>query len=315
MNLKKYYIFALTLLFAIGILAGCQRQSDGQGSVSEPNNQNASEEQIVIDTVHTSEISIDWAGTYHGITPSANTAGIQVQLILEMDGTDTNGFFTLTYEHLESNYVPEIGQFRWSERAGGQSGRFSWNESGNIIRLDIQDWPLYYFVGQGMLIQLDMDGNEITGPLADYYFLTKVESMPHYPIDGEELIITGHTAENSLDWAGTYQGITPAASSMGIQIQLTLQFDGMFMLSFEYLEGDYVPEIGQFQWSDRAHGVYYGSFTWNESGNIIRLDIQDWPPYYFVGEGMLIQLDMEGNEITGALADYYILTKVELPLH
>lgn len=127
---------------------------------------------------------MDWPGTYQGVIPAADTAGIQVQLILEMDGYYTNGFFALTFEYLDGDHIPEIGQFRFSERAYGESGRFTWNEAGNTIRLDTQDWPPYYFVGENMLIhlgmELDRNVHEIIGELPHEYILLMTE-LPHYP--------------------------------------------------------------------------------------------------------------------------------------
>jgi NlpE N-terminal domain len=45
-------------------------------------------------------------------------------------------------------------------------------------------------------------------------------------------------------------------------------------------------------------------------GSIITLTgIKNKPNEYFVGENKLIQLDIDGNKITGSLADKYILKK------
>ena len=53
-----------------------------------------------------------------------------------------------------------------------------------------------------------------------------------------------------------------------------------------------------------------GKYTWNAAGNTIILDgVKDAPNQYFVGENTLTQLDMEGNKITGDMADLYILKK------
>ena len=69
--------------------------------------------------------------------------------------------------------------------------------------------------------------------------------------------------------------------------------------------------IGNFGWDKQDVDVFEsGVFEWDETGNAIRLDAANWPPYFRVGEGRLTQLDMSGNLITGELADNYILTKV-----
>jgi len=106
-----------------------------------------------------------------------------------------------------------------------------------------------------------------------------------------------HNSENSLDWAGVYAGVIPAASGPGINATITLRND----LTYEV----------QYQYIDRPDGdfTFAGNFRWNDAGNTITLDATNVPPHYRVVEGRLIQLDMEGNPITGALADEYVLTK------
>ncbi|BAQ66497.1 copper resistance protein NlpE N-terminal domain-containing protein [Geminocystis sp. NIES-3709] len=110
----------------------------------------------------------------------------------------------------------------------------------------------------------------------------------------------GDTSANSLDWNGVYQGIVPCASCEGIKTTLTLNEDLSFVMSRQYLgKSEEVFEIK-------------GTFKWNEAGNTISLDgIKDAPNQFLVGENILFQLDMEGNRITGDLAEKYMLTKVE----
>jgi uncharacterized lipoprotein NlpE involved in copper resistance len=101
----------------------------------------------------------------------------------------------------------------------------------------------------------------------------------------------------SLDWEGVYTGTIPAASGPGINVRLKINKDESFELNYEYLDK---PE-NSFAWT--------GSFKWDDAGSIITLDIKDAPPHYKVTEGKLIQLDMEGKQITGNLADNYVLKK------
>ncbi|WP_017294935.1 copper resistance protein NlpE N-terminal domain-containing protein [Geminocystis herdmanii] len=110
----------------------------------------------------------------------------------------------------------------------------------------------------------------------------------------------GDTSANSLDWNGTYQGMIPCASCEGIKTTLTLNQDLSYVMSTEYVgKSEEVLEVK-------------GTFKWNNAGNTISLDsVKDAPNQFLVGENMLFQLDMEGNRITGDLADKYILTKVQ----
>jgi uncharacterized lipoprotein NlpE involved in copper resistance len=106
-----------------------------------------------------------------------------------------------------------------------------------------------------------------------------------------------NTPEISLNWAGVYSGVTPAADGPGIDVQITLNVDKTFILQYKYIDRNDSPFIHE------------GNFTWNKTGEIIVLDIENIPPYYKVGENRLIQLDMQGKPITGELADLYILEK------
>jgi uncharacterized lipoprotein NlpE involved in copper resistance len=116
----------------------------------------------------------------------------------------------------------------------------------------------------------------------------------------EEVVVTemADNSRNSLDWQGTYTGVIPCADCSGINVTITLN-PSTYELSYLYLgKNDNVP----FQ--------VVGSFSWDETGSIINLENDaSIPSYYQVGENKLIQLDMEGNLITGNLADKYVLTK------
>ena len=108
---------------------------------------------------------------------------------------------------------------------------------------------------------------------------------------------TVHNSRDSLDWAGTYAGLTPSASGMGIEVRLTLNGDGTYELHYSY--------VGRAE----ADFMSTGNFTWDDAGSVITLDLDSGPCYYQMGENMLRQLDLEGQEITGDLADMYILRK------
>jgi len=105
-----------------------------------------------------------------------------------------------------------------------------------------------------------------------------------------------HNSRNSVDWAGTYQGTLPCADCPGIRYTITLNDDDTYLLKTRYLE--------------RGDSVFTesGAFTWDENGG--RIALADRGEQFQVGENQLFHLDMEGNRITGNLADHYVLTKV-----
>lgn len=102
-----------------------------------------------------------------------------------------------------------------------------------------------------------------------------------------------HNSRNSLDWAGTYSGTMPCASCPGIKTKITLNNDDSYQKTVEYLESNDKPETTN------------GTFTWSADGSKITLEEFQ----FLVGENQLISLDAEGKQITGELAEHYILKK------
>jgi uncharacterized lipoprotein NlpE involved in copper resistance len=108
-----------------------------------------------------------------------------------------------------------------------------------------------------------------------------------------------HNSQNSLDWQGSYKGTTPCADCEGIETELVLNIDLTYVMKTKYL--------------GKGDGKTFeekGNFVWDKTGGIISLEgLKGRPSHYNVGENRLIQLDMEGKPITGALAEKYVLTK------
>lgn len=92
-----------------------------------------------------------------------------------------------------------------------------------------------------------------------------------------------HSSRNALDWAGIYEGVTPCADCPGIRMRLTLQQDGRFALSTQYLDRQPAPQTVR------------GSFRWNAAGNTITLEGVGGGQQFRVGEGRLLQLDRDGG--------------------
>ena len=81
---------------------------------------------------------------------------------------------------------------------------------------------------------------------------------------GNGATVDMHTSRNSLDWAGTYEGVLPCADCPGIKIRLTLANDGTFEKQSRYLDRDVVPRTER------------GLFTWQADGNSISLTSSLW---------------------------------------
>lgn len=87
--------------------------------------------------------------------------------------------------------------------------------------------------------------------------------------------VDSHTSQNSLDWAGVYEGVFPCADCPGIKTRLTLNREGTYERVMQYLERPGAAETVR------------GQFTWQPSGNAITLDEHGNGQQYAVGEGRL----------------------------
>lgn len=106
-----------------------------------------------------------------------------------------------------------------------------------------------------------------------------------------------HNAANSLDFEGVYEGVIPCADCEGIKLTVTINEDGTFKEENEYLG---VAEENTFS-NEGTWDIEESTITFTpEAGN---------PHKYFVGEGFIKLLDLEGNEIESDLSEMFILKK------
>jgi uncharacterized lipoprotein NlpE involved in copper resistance len=115
----------------------------------------------------------------------------------------------------------------------------------------------------------------------------------------EIVAITADNSRTSLNWDGVYSGVIPCASCPGINVKITLRTNETYELVFSYLE------------RGNQKYTHKGKFTWSKDGSKITLDIKEseFSTQYKVGENVLIVLDLNGNIITGELAEKYRLAK------
>ncbi|GMO53822.1 MAG: copper resistance protein NlpE [Spirochaetaceae bacterium] len=116
--------------------------------------------------------------------------------------------------------------------------------------------------------------------------------------ENSESAVDIHNTRNSVNWEGTYTGTIPAASGPGINVTLVLNKDESYKLRYIYIDHESEGPLEA-----------EGKFSWDSSGGKIILDSDMVPKYYRIGENIAIQLDIEGNEITGDLASSYVLNK------
>jgi uncharacterized lipoprotein NlpE involved in copper resistance len=110
----------------------------------------------IIDTIHTSQSALDWAGTYEGTIPCADCPGIKTVIVLNDDET-----FQITSEYLDRDLKVE------------DSGKFMWHDNGSVVHLKGKETDIKLKVGENQLFHLDQEGNVITGQLAENYIYKK----------------------------------------------------------------------------------------------------------------------------------------------
>lgn len=147
--MKKFLLLAILGVFVFG--CGNQKSKDNSGTAE--NNHG-------IPDMHTSQIALDFVGTYKGIVPCADCEGIETTIELKADET---------FE-VQTVYLGK------SDEVFMNSGHYYWTDDGRSIHLHgLENGSPYYFVGENQLIQLDREGNRITGELAEKYVLKKVQ--------------------------------------------------------------------------------------------------------------------------------------------
>lgn len=111
---------------------------------------------------------------------------------------------------------------------------------------------------------------------------------------------TGDNSMTSVDWPGTYFATLPCGRCEGIEMWVTLKSDGTYALNTNYLG-----------LNDALEEEFTGKFTWDQYGGIVTLEglKGTYPGKFKVGENRIWYLDKDGNQMTGPLAEQYILDK------
>ena len=113
-----------------------------------------------------------------------------------------------------------------------------------------------------------------------------------------------HTAENSLDWEGTYTGVIPCADCEGIETWLTLNEDLSFTLVRNYLKNEAVL-------SDTT----VGDFEWQKNNVKLQENKPNGETLFFsIEENQVRQLTNNAKEVEGELANHYLLKKTGNPI-
>ena len=132
-----------------------------KNSTSELSSQNLPEERLETSSPHTQ--SHPWVGTYFGQLPFKEGDGIETRIRLSEDST----FVLHTEYHGRNDALEEefTGKIVWEKLA---------SETRLILVGKIGGYPSQYLMQDSLLIQLDSKGQKIEGPLAERYWLKRI---------------------------------------------------------------------------------------------------------------------------------------------
>jgi len=161
----------LLLGLFVAALVGCQSEKTPDPPMTPP----AETGPAPVVDMHTSRISLDWAGKYEGLLSCADCAGIHTQLILEPDG----GFEMVT-RRLVRDAAPSSAR-----------GTFAWEADGNSIVLGDGADAQRFAVGEGRLLLLEAGQAQPAWDRAD---ATLVQSPPAGPgtLQDREVVLENH---------------------------------------------------------------------------------------------------------------------------
>lgn len=153
--MKKY----LPLLASLALFA-CQNQNAPSTEATGTTTDSTTANNTPAPTADNSRNTLDWKGIYKGTLPCADCSGIETSI--ELTNSNTFTLHQLYKEKKATSFT--------------EKGKFEWNTSGSHIYCLLPNDTIQYQVGENQLIQLDREGNKITGPLASNYILKKVTS-------------------------------------------------------------------------------------------------------------------------------------------
>ncbi len=146
---------ALFFCFATLSLTACNQTQKSDQHIG---TDSSTPETSIVDTVHTSQNSLDWAGSYEATIPCADCEGIKTNITLKKDNT-----FAITSEYINKNTKIE------------DAGKIMWHDNGSVVHLTGKETNMKLKVGENRLIGLDQEGHEIDGPNAHLYVYNKIE--------------------------------------------------------------------------------------------------------------------------------------------
>lgn len=111
-------------------------------------------------------------------------------------------------------------------------------------------------------------------------------------------IDSNNNIQNTTSWKGNYKAVLPCMDCAGIVTEITLNSDNTYTISTQYL--------GK---KDSRVTTNNGKVDWINDSTIQLKGITDAPSKYLITQNEIVQLDLNGKQIEGELANRYIFKK------
>lgn len=181
MKTNKAYILILSIALAV---VGCNE--------SRKTNKQKEHEADSVEIVdgHTSEIALDWAGTYKGFLPCASCPGILTSIKINADKTFEKSDFYLGAKKGQTS----------------EKGTFAFTENGSNIVLKSNDGSSgIYAVGENKLTMLNEKGEKSSSDFAKMYELTRMNN--------EELEFSNKSIKGLITFGHEVRTFAPCGSA------------------------------------------------------------------------------------------------------
>ncbi len=148
--MKKLLVFSVCLV----LFLSCKNNKTSDNEEVE-----AQTEIEQVPDMSTSQIALDWQGSYSGILPCADCEGIKTEVVLINDNSYE---IKRVYMGKDDTVFEETGSLQWTE------------DGGTVVLTNKENAHATLFkVGENHLRQLDLEGKPIEGNLAEMYILQK----------------------------------------------------------------------------------------------------------------------------------------------
>ncbi len=111
-------LFSLSLCIGLLAFSACESNVNKQGAGADTTATSEHNSTETKDTEHTSQNSVDWAGTYKGVIPCADCPGIETTVVLNDD---------LTFKY--------TGVYQERDSKIEDAGKFMWHDNGSVVHL------------------------------------------------------------------------------------------------------------------------------------------------------------------------------------